>query len=379
MAGDNPAVAAQGNFTPQADGFEVQVQTGSEVYGSNLNDPSRVVYRFFKTVTGAGGQPVRVMIEVTRFSAFTAGTSVRYTYGSNLSVSGSGGYAGAGTVTVSTPAGATQPVTVVFDQFKPNFDLTLNGTLVGTATGALWRVADLPASTTGDATISGTAFGVTDSIVNGTNDGAKFLLADGRALEVLGNTANYYGPLGVYSCFSNCGISAAPRAGGGAIFAFNNTRLNLPNNGLADPAGRVLNGSISVGKSSGSLTATGTTAPALPAFTPTASAVQALNGALSLVFTRAAAGEGAGVVSLEVATEGGQVRSVLVKLGGAGGGQTYACAATATASLPACSGITLASDGLSVAFSSAVLGGSVAVGGVLPTQTLSGNLVAKGR
>jgi hypothetical protein len=195
----------------------------------------------------------------------------------------------------------------------------------------------------------------------------------------LGNTANYYGPLGVYSCFSNCGISAAPRAGGGATFTFNNTRLNLPNNGLADPAGRVLNGSISVGKSSGSLTATGTTAPALAAFTPTASAVQALNGALSLVFTRAAAGEGAGVVSLEVATEGGQVRSVLVKLGGAGGGQTYACAATATASLPACSGITLASDGLSVAFSSAVLGGSVAVGGVLPTQTLSGNLVAKGR
>lgn len=51
----------------------------------------------------------------------------------------------------------------------------------------------------------------------------------------------------------------------------------------------------------------------------------------------------------------------------------------ATATVPACSGITVSTDGLTVLFNNTTVVGSLAVGSVVPTQVLSGNMVAKGR
>jgi hypothetical protein len=233
LTGANAAVAAFGNLTPQADGFSVAVNTGEENFGSNLNTPSGTTYRFFKTVNDSARVPTLVELVITRSSA-TNGNNITYSYGKDKSVSCKGC-----TVAVSTPAGATHPVTFTFTDVKLNFDLTLNGSLVGDAVGALWSVAHLPGTTLGEAAVSGVAFAPTDSILNSFGTAAKFILADGTLLELNGNTANYYGRLGVYSCFSNCGITAVPDPDGtGTTFSFDNSKLALPNFGSLDPAGR---------------------------------------------------------------------------------------------------------------------------------------------
>jgi hypothetical protein len=376
FTGANAAVAAFGNLTPQTDGFSVAVKTGEENYGSNLNTPSGTTYRFFKTVNDSAGVPTVVELVITRSSATNGnGNNITYSYGKNKNVSCNGCTA----TSVSTPAGATHPVTFTFTDLKLNFDLTLNGTLVGDVTGdavgALWSPAQLPGTTTGDAAVSGVAFAPTDSILNSFGEAAKFILADGTLLEVNGNTANYYGRLGVYSCFSNCGITAVLDPNGtGTTFSFANSKLALPNFGSADPAGRTLTGSISVRRSNGRVTST-----SLGTFSVVTSMVQAVNGAFVNTYTQASAGERAGVLAIEVTRRGDQVSGVLVTLGFAGNGQTYACKAAATAAVPACSGITVSSDGLTVLFNNTTMAGSLAVAGVLPTQTFTGNMVAKGR
>jgi hypothetical protein len=372
LTGANAAVAAFGNLTPQADGFSVAVKTGEESFAVNLNTPSSATYRFYKTVNDAAGVPTVVELVITRSSATNGnGNNITYSYGKNKNVSCNGCTA----TSVSTPAGATHPVTFTFTDVKLNFDLTINGTLVGEAVSALWSPSQLPGTTVGDAAMSGVAFAPTDSILNSFGTAAKFILADGNLLELNGNTANYYGRLGVYSCFSNCGITAvADPDGTGTTFSFANSKLALPNFGSADPAGRTLTGSITVRRSNGRVTTTN-----LGTFSVVTSTVQSVIGGLVNTYTQASAGERAGVLSIEVTRRNDQVAGVLVTLGFAGNGQTYACNAVATATVPACSGITVSSDGLTVLFNNTTVGGSVAVGGALPTQVLNGNMVAKGR
>ena len=372
LSGANPAVAAWGNFTPQASGFELKLSSGSEAHSSNLNDPSSTSYVFYKTATDANGQSVRVEIAVSKTNMAFAPVWVSYTYGSNQTVRGSGGYVGAGTVTISTPAGASHPVSVQFDQFKPSFDLTLHGTLVGDTTGALWTTAELPGTTSGNAAIDGTAFSPTDAVVNSQGTSALYVLSDGRTLQLVGNTAHYTNQF-VYSCFSNCGISAVANAGGGTTFTFANTRLDRPNNG----GSRTLGGSITIGKTTGSLSTTN-----LGTFTPTGSTLGTRNDALISVFSGGA--EGSPVIRILTVTQrNATVVGVLANLSSQGNGQTYGCGAPADAApgvvLPTCSGVTVDSSGLGVSFSNTSLGGSVAVGGVLPTQVLNGTVTAKGR
>ena len=371
LSGANAAVAAFGNLTPQADGFSVAVTTGEENFGSNLNTPSNATYRFFKTVNDSAGVPTTVELVITRSSATNGnGNNITYSYGKNKKVSCNGC-----TAILSTPAGASHPVTFTFTDVKLSFDLTINGTLVGDAVGALWSPSQLPGTTVGDAAVSGVAFAPTDSTLNSFGTAAKFILADGNLLELNGNTANYYGRLGVYSCFSNCGITAvADPDGTGTTFSFASSQLALPNFGSADPAGRSLTGSITVRRSNGRVTTTN-----LGTFSVVTSTVQSVIGGLVNTYTQASAGERAGVLSIEVTRRNDQVAGVLVTLGFAGNGQTYACNAVATASVPACSGITVSTDGLTVLFNNTTVGGSLAVGGAVPTQVLNGNMVAKGR
>ena len=373
LSGANAAVAGFGNLTPQADGFSVAVTTGEENFGSNLNTPSNATYRFFKMVNNGAGVPTLVELVITRSSATNGnGNNITYSYGygKNKKVSCNGC-----TATLSTPAGASHPVTFTFTDVKLSFDLTINGTLVGDAVGALWSPSQLPGTTVGDAAVSGVAFAPTDSTLNSFGTAAKFILADGNLLELNGNTANYYGRLGVYSCFSNCGITAvADPDGTGTTFSFASSQLALPNFGSADPAGRMLTGSITVRRSNGRVTTTN-----LGTFSVVTSTVQSVIGGLVNTYTQASAGERAGVLSIEVTRRNDQVAGVLVTLGFAGNGQTYACNAVATASVPACSGITVSTDGLTVLFNNTTVGGSLAVGGAVPTQVLNGNMVAKGR
>ena len=111
----------------------------------------------------------------------------------------------------------------------------------------------------------------------------------------------------------------------------------------------------------------------------TASVFQAVIDKLVATYTDSSSGEGAGVVSIQVIRQGGQVASVRVTPGFVGNAQTCACNAVATATVPACSGITVSTDGLTVLFNNTTVVGSLAVGNVVPTQVVSGNMVAKGR
>ena len=114
-------------------------------------------------------------------------------------------------------------------------------------------------------------------------------------------------------------------------------------------------------------------------FSVNASAFQAVIDKLVATYIDSSSGKGAGVVSIQVIRQGGQVASVRVTPGFAGNAQTCACNAVATATVPACSGITVSTDGLTVLFNNTTVVGSLAVGSVVPTQVLSGNMVAKGR
>ena len=356
-ASGNVAVAGgRTDFAPQTDGFEVGVKA------------DRTNYRFYRRASQAGSTVIHteeIIVSVPRSGATTvtyADTTARFTEHYCFSACG---------VTISTPAGASHPVTITFAGLVLSNGRTLTGSLVGDAGGAAWGALDLPRTTSGTLDISGTAVTVVEGSQSSQVIGAATLrsvslsLADGSQMAVnrLGSDAPTVlraVPPGIgQMCNSACQTSIVDSAAGTTV-TFSATPLS---------GGVLLSGSVFIGMTSGSVTSA-----ELGGFTPTADSIESHNDQRRITFS-ALGSAGNGIATLSVSHRGGRVVGAEVSTGI--GAAAYVCIEVAAAGLPACAGITVAADGRSVTLANTVLTGS-AVGAARSNVTLSGSLVAKG-
>jgi len=348
------APGAATSLTPQADGFEVALRSGT------------TSYRFFR-VTTTPATRVEITVSVALSGAITVSyydLAARFSF--NFCNSNCG-------VTIAPAAGATHPVMVAFANTPLSGGLTLNGSLVGDAPAADWTLADLPGGTTSALTVNGAsvrALTSVDSLIDGgAGTGIRSIvlsLSDGStvALNRTGsaafNASRVVPPATVGSCATACNITVADGTGTRVTFA------NTPISG-----GLVIDGTVDFARTSGSLSTNDT-----GGFTPVTSSIESLNGQRTLTFNvlGTAAQAGLSLVTVEVA--GGRVVQAQTTVGIAT--QVLSCFDNgAGIGVPACSGVTVGSDGRTVTFSNAVLRGG-AVGAAARNVTFNGTVVAKG-
>jgi hypothetical protein len=354
VAGVSAAGAAT-SLTPQADGFEVALKAGGVTS-----------YRFFRVTSSPATR-----VEVTVSVAVTGATSVSYyDLAARTTVNSCTTNCG---LSITPTSGATHPVTVAFNNTPLSGGLTLNGSLVGDAPGAAWRLADLPGGTSSSLTLGGTNVSVltsSDSVIDaggGTTLRVISLgLSDGSVLSLsqTGNAAFTVGrvqlPATISSCSTACNTTVADSTG---------TRITFANTPLG--GGLVLNGTVDYGRTSGSLTSNDA-----GSFTPTASNIESLNGTRTLTFNVLGTAAQAGLSLVTVEVNNGRVVRVQATVGIAT--QVLSCFDNGTGiNVPACSGITLGSDGRSLSFSNTVLYGG-AIGAAGRNVSFNGTLVAKG-
>ena len=350
---------AGNNFTPSPTGFTVKVNRSSVEYDFSLP----------VTLSNGGKTTSNVQIKLANSSNpavyyvdAQSGFGFDFIYGCTSNCG----------VTISTPAGATHPVTVTFTNTPLSGGRTLNGTLVGDVTGAIvWTPADFPSASNGQLTINGAAAPViTASFVrnSGTSTGfsANITLADGSlvsASTVNGGAVNRVALAGVLSselfiqqCNSNCGVTFTESTSGLSI-TFANTPL---------ASGVSLNGTVFIRKTQGSVTVGGT----LGTFTPVDDSVDSDNDILTFTFQEYGANAQGGLNYLSVVVRGSTVLSIT---GTAGIANTlYYCFEIASPFLnaPACSGATMAADRRTITFNNTALSGGA---------TLNGTLTSRGR
>lgn len=354
------AAGAATRLTPSAAGFEVSLEDGVTAYQFSQAPPgsaSQVLVKVSVTVTGA------------MTVAYSDVASRTFTFcSSNCGV------------TITTASGTTHPVTVAFantplsDLRGLSLGLSLNGTLVGDAPGAAWTFADLPGASSGSLAVGGASVRVLaaqDSVFDAgggnTTRSISVQLSDGSllALNKMGNspfTASRVVPPSTFNnCNSSCGITVADGVG---------TRITLVNTALV--TGPVLNGTIDFARTSGSLS----TNDAISAITPVTSNITSVNAVRTLTFSvlGTAAQGGLSLATLDVV--GGRVTRAQATVGI--GAQVLSCFDNGSViGIPACSGITVASDGRTVTFTNAVLRGG-AVGAAARNVTFNGTLVVEG-
>lgn len=348
------AAGAATRLTPLAAGFEVSLEDGVTAYQFSQAPPgsaSQVLVKVSVTVTGA------------MTVAYSDVASRTFTFcSSNCGV------------TITTANGTTHPVTVAFANTPLGSGISLNGTLVGDAPGAAWTFADLPGASSGSLTVGGASVRVLaaqDSVFDvgggNTTRSISVQLSDGSllALNKMGNSpftaSRVVPPSTLNNCNSSCGITVADGVG---------TRITLVNTALV--TGPVLNGTIDFAHTSGSLS----TNDAIGAITPVTSNITSVNAVRTLTFSvlGTAAQGGLSLATLDVV--GGRVTRAQATVGI--GAQVLSCFDNGSViGIPACSGITVASDGRTVTFTNAVLRGG-AVGAAARNVTFNGTLVAKG-
>ena len=198
-------------------------------------------------------------------------------------------------VTIGTPAGASHPVTVTLAGTPLTGGVTLTGSLVGDAPGALWSPQELPRTTTGSRV----------------------------------------------------------------------TFANLPLTG-----GVAIDGTVDIGKTSGTLTSSDS-----GSFTPVASTLISSNAVRKFSFSVLGTNAQAGLSLITVSVRNGKAISAQATVGIAT--QVLACVETASFLAPACAGITLAADGRSLSFANTTLR-SGPLGQPARDVVFNGRLVAKG-
>ncbi len=348
------AVGAATTLTPQADGFEVAVKD------------TLTSYRFYRA-TASPLTRVEVTVGVAVGGAITVSyydLAARTTFNTCNSNCG---------VTLSAPAGATHPVTLSFAQTPLSGGLTLNGSLTGDAPGALWSPAELPRSTFSALTVGGVGLDVAtssdDSLAVGTTTQRSITLrlSDGSVLSLVQQSGGevqatrVVPPASASFCFSACGITLTSTDSGSRV-TFNTTTLS---------GGVVVNGTVDIGKTSGTLTSSD-----LGSFTPGVGTIESLNGKRTLTFNVLGTAAQAGLSLVTVEVQGGRVIYGAATVGIAT--QVLNCFDNGAAiGVPACTGITVAADGRSVTFDNAVLYGG-AVGAAKRNVTFNGTVVAKG-
>ena len=347
------AVGAAASLVPQADGFEVAV------------DDSRTRYRFYRATSSPLAR-VEVKVDVS-----LQGTSVSYYDLAARTVINSC-TANCG-VTISVASGVTHPVTLGFANTALSGGLTINGSLVGDAPGALWSPAELPRTTRSALTVAGVSVAVDVSSDDSLGSGSTAMrsvmlrLADGSVLGVTqqagseAQASRIVLPASTALCFSACGITLADTATGSRV-TFSNTALS---------GGVVVNGSVDIGKTTGSLKSS-----ELGNFTPAVAEIESFNSKRTLTFNVLGTAAQAGVSLVTVDVQDGRVIAGAATVGIAS--QVFNCFDNGSSiGVPACTGLTVAADGRSVGFSNVVMHGG-ALGAVKRNVTFNGTLVAKG-
>lgn len=350
------------DFTPQATGFEVSVASSA----------SRASYRFFvetQRAIGAGFTTDKREVKIEP----TSGTGYSVTLYNSATGELNTCYSNCA-VTVSPSNGATHPVQVSFTGLALSGTRTMNGTLTGDASGAAWTLADLPGGSTSNLTLGGTSvsvLGSTDSLIDlggGTSMRTISLRLSDTSILSLQKTGSapfsvtrVVPPATFATCTATCSITLVD--GSGTQLTFANTQLS---------GGLVLNGTVDFARTSGSLTSN----DAVGGFTPATSNVESLNSTRTLTFSvlGTPAQSGISLVTVEVAA--GTVVRVQATVGIAS--QLLGCLANGTGiGLPPCTGVTVGTDGRTVAFNNAVLRGG-AIGAAARDVTFNGTLVVKG-
>ncbi len=246
------ATGAATTLAPQTDGFEVSIKNGT------------TTYRFFN-VSSAPAKRVEVSVSV---SAQGAQNVSHYDLAARNTFNTCAGSCG---VSITSAAGATHPVTLVFANTALSGGLTLNGSLVGDATGAAWSLADLHGGTSSSLTLNGNAVRAvtaSDTVIDAGNGNRLrsivVQLSDGSTLQLnQTGTAPYsvgrvLPPATISSCATACSVTVTDAAG---------TRLSFVNTPMS--SGLVVNGTVDYARTSGSLTSSD-----LGGFTPTASTIE---------------------------------------------------------------------------------------------------------
>lgn len=329
-------------FEPQADGFEVEVETDRTTYR----------FRYLDVQTRSDGATLTLTRELS-VAYSVDGRLLGVAYNDPQQVWDAGyqcvttGCTGG--LVRSTPQDAQHPVTLAFSGLRVG-PVTLDGSLTGDAANARWRPQDLPRSTDGYVGIDG----VNHEIVEGTHEAVtangmtvrtvRFALADGAAVGITqtdgANTTGVShvdasGNMGL--CFA-CGTRVTP-SGDGVVVDLNGVLLS---NGM-HLANRVF-----IARTGGS-----TTSAVIGNFAPDTDRVSALNDTLTHVFQ---AHGGAGTSTVTVTFRG----SVGIAVGVVDGAtqRMWQCWETAALGVPACSGVALGVNGRTVTFSQTPLGGA---------------------
>lgn len=350
------APGAATSLAPQADGFEVAVNAGGALS-----------YRFFRESTAAPASKVEVTVSVS----LTGATTVSY-YDLAARNTVNACYSNCG-VTVTAAANASHPVTVAFTDTALSGGLTLNGSLVGDAPGAAWSPSDLAGSTTSSLTLNGTPVRVVtalDSVIDAGSSGlirtVSLNLADGSVVS-LNRTGNapfsvtrVQLPATIGTCTAGCNVAVTD--GVGTQLSFAGTTLS---------GGVVLDGTVDFTRTSGSLSTNDS-----GGFTPTVSNIESNNARRTLTFNVLGTAAQAGLSLVTVEVVNGRVTRAQATVGIAT--QVLSCFDNgAGIGIPACTGVTVASDGRSVSFANAVLRGGP-VGSAARNVTFNGTVVAKG-
>lgn len=348
------AAGAATSLAPQADGFEVAV------------DETTTRYRFYRE----SGSPLS-KVEVTLTVTYQGISVSYYDLAARTTINSCTANCD---VSITRPSGATHPLTVAFANTALSGGLRLNGSLVGDAPGAVWTPGELPRTTGSALTVGGASVAVdvtSDDIVpvSGTASARSITmhLADGSVVGVTQQTGAEVQvtrsvlPASTAYCFSACGVTLASTATSTRV-TFNNTTLS---------GGLVIDGTVDMGKTTGTLTSSD-----LGSITPTVATIKSLNDKRTLTFSVLGTASQAGLSLITVEVQNGRVISGAATVGIAG--QVFNCFDNGSAiGVPTCTGLTVAADGRSVTFSNVVMNGG-AVGTARRNVTFNGNLVAKG-
>jgi hypothetical protein len=351
------AANAATSLTPRADGFEVKIDQNAVTS-----------YRFASAANGSPSQ-----VDVTVSVGVNGAITVAYF---DVASRTSGSCSANCGVTVTPASGATHPVTVAFSNTPMGGNLRLNGSLVGDAPGAAWVAADLAGATTSSLTLAGTAVRAvsgsdTTTDLGGGNSARSISvrLSDGSTLSLSSQTgsvgftaARVALPATVQSCAAACNTTVVDSTG--------STRITFANTTLGS-GGPVLNGTVDIARTSGSLTTNDT-----GGFTPVFSNIESQNDRRILTFSVLGTAAQAGLSLVTVEVVGGRVVRAQATVGIAS--QVLSCFDNGTGiGIPACTGVSAAADGRTVTFTNAVLRGG-AVGQPARDVTFNGTVVAKG-
>lgn len=358
--------AAPGMYSPQSGGFTVATEASGTTYSFLRKNVAVTGTTALYTASVAVTQLLNGNIKVVHFNPLTRSDAQYFC----SPCSG---------VTITPASGADHPVTVSFAGVVLGA-ITLDGSLTGDASGALWHPRELPRTTTGTLTVNGTAAavlraGIATTTVPGSGGSrtVSITLPDGRSVgyaetldpagtvvssgvTVIGSTVESF-----QSCSTACNVTVVERVDGGSI-SFGNTPLS--NSGALD-------GTVSFSNTQGTLTS-----PTLGSITPLHDAVTSSNDARTYVFDVLGTPAQAGISLITLTVRAGVLKEMAIATGI--GTAVYHCFEVASTQplVPACSGVTLAADLRSFSFDNVALqGGAV---GVSTSLSVSGTLVAKG-